>query len=124
MTKKFIGKADFIIIAIIIIISVAFILFSKLSGGNKVVAEVSQNGEIVKTIDLSAVSEPYEITLDKAVILVEENGISFESAECPDKLCVKCGVLSKKGDIAVCIPTKTVIRIVGSDKSEIDAISY
>ena len=56
------------------------------------------------------------------VRIVAENGkIFFESAECEDKLCVSCGKLEKKGDTAVCLPSKTVITVAGSD---VDAVTY
>lgn len=122
MSKKFFGKTDFIIIAVLLVIS-ALLFIPRLSGSKNLTAEISHDGKVIEKIDLSKVSSPYKITLDGAVISVEENQISFESADCPDKLCVHCGKLKNKGDTAVCIPTRTVVRIVGSD-SGVNAITY
>ena len=122
MKIKLIGKADvFIIIFLLILCAVLFI--PKLFSEGTLTAVIYQHGEAVETVDLSQVEEGYEIKLDGSVILVEHNSISFKSADCPDKLCVKCGKLIHSGDTAVCVPTKTVITVTGSD-SGVDAISY
>ncbi len=46
--------------------------------------------------------------------LVIEGGRAFvESADCPDKLCVKQHAISKAGESIICLPHKLVIRISG-----------
>ncbi|MBO4338849.1 MAG: NusG domain II-containing protein [Clostridia bacterium] len=122
MKRKLLGKADLIIIVLLFAIAVVLLL-PRFFSDDKLTAVISQNGETVKTIDLSAVTESYEIKLDGAVILVEKNAVSFKSAECPDRLCVKCGRLTHAGDTAVCVPTRTVITVSGSEKT-VDVISY
>ncbi len=122
MNSKLIKKSDIIIIALLLAICAALLL-PRLFLNDKLTAVISQNGETVESIDLSAVNESYEIKLEGAVILVEKNAVSFKDASCPDKLCVKCGKLTHAGDTAVCVPTATVITISGSG-NEVDAISY
>lgn len=83
-------------------------------------AVVEQNGTELYRIDLNAVAEPYEITINgeyPAVLLVEHNAISFKQADCPDKLCVRTGKISRTGQAAVCLPAKITVRIVGTEKS-------
>ena len=85
---------------------------------------ISVDGETVKTVDLANIKEKFTFipATDPRVVITAENGeIRFESAECEDKLCVACGNLSKHGDTAVCLPSKTVITITGSD---VDAVVY
>ena len=122
MNRKLFGKIDIIIILLLVAVSLLLLLPRMFSDKN-LTAVISQNGKTVKTIDLSAVEGSYEINLDGCVILIEKNAVSFKSAECPDKLCVKCGRLTHAGDTAVCVPNATVITLSGSG-NEIDAISY
>lgn len=45
----------------------------------------------------------------------------MESAECPDKICVKEGWKMNSGDCITCLPFKTVLTVVKSD-SEVDLV--
>ena len=43
-------------------------------------------------------------------------------ADCPDKLCVKTGRISKTGETIVCLPHRVVVEIIGAaaDDSGVD----
>jgi hypothetical protein len=59
----------------------------------------------------------------KETILVEKGRIRFEEANCPDLVCVRTGWLSRQGDIAVCLPNRTIIKIEG-EGSKVDGVAY
>jgi hypothetical protein len=42
-------------------------------------------------------------------------------ADCPNHICVKTGWRSKAGEIIVCVPNKTVVRIVGDGQKGVQA---
>ena len=45
--------------------------------------------------------------------------------DCPDKLDVKQGYISKVGEVIVCLPNKLVIEIKGiDDERDVDYMSY
>lgn len=51
--------------------------------------------------------------------LVIENGEAYViEADCPDKLCVKQGRISKVGQAVICLPHKLVIRIKGEGRAD------
>jgi hypothetical protein len=123
MNLKFIKKGDIIIIAVILLAAAVFTFWSN-SKTESVQAVITVDGETVKTVDLSNIKEKITFipATDPRVVITAENGeIRFESADCEDKLCVACGNLSKHGDTAVCLPSKTVISVIGSD---VDAVTY
>ncbi len=123
MNLKFIKKGDIIIVAVILLAAAVFAFWSN-SKTESVQAVITVDGETVKTVDLANIKEKFTFipATDPRVVITAENGeIRFESAECEDKLCVACGNLSKHGDTAVCLPSKTVITITGSD---VDAVVY
>lgn len=123
MNLKFIKKGDIIIIAVILLAAAVFTFWSN-SKTESVQAVITVDGETVKTVDLSNIKEKITFipATDPRVVITAENGeIRFESADCEDKLCVACGKLSKHGDTAVCLPSKTVITVTGSD---VDAVVY
>ena len=123
MKTRFIRKADIIVIAALLFLAAVLLLPGLFHKSDSLKAQIIKNGEIIDTVDLSQVEKSYIIDLDNAKILVEKDAISFAEADCPDKLCVKCGRLTRSGDTAVCVPTGTVLKTVGNE-NEIDAISY
>ncbi|MEE1012424.1 MAG: NusG domain II-containing protein [Acutalibacteraceae bacterium] len=123
MNVKLFKKADLIVIAVITVIAGLFLFFAG-RNTSKPVAEISVDGKIIQTLDLYSVKERTEIkpSGDYNILIVAENGkIRFEHSDCEDKLCVASGNLEKSGDIAVCLPAKTVITVKGSD---LDAVVY
>ena len=107
------------------IASVAY-YFLQDNGNSGVKAEVYKDGALMYTIDLQDVDDPKEITIgdeDYNVILVEKGRVRFKEANCKDDVCVKTGWLSKKGEMAVCVPHKTYIKISGT-QDEIDGATY
>ena len=123
MNTKLLRKGDFIVIAVIIIVAAVFMLWSNLKSDSPQ-AVITVNGKTVETVDLDSVNEKIIIkpeTTPEVVIVAENGAIRFESAECKDKLCISCGNLSKHGDTAVCLPSKTAITVTGSD---VDAVVY
>ena len=123
MKFRLFRKTDFIIIAAVLIVSVAFIIFMR-SGGESLTAVISVDGKTVETVNLSEITErtEYRPNDNYDVLIVAEDGkIGFENSSCPDKLCVGCGRLYRKGDTAVCLPAKTVVTITDSS---LDAVTY
>lgn len=123
MKLKFIKKGDIAVIALIIIFSAIVMLWNS-SKSDAVQAVITVDGKVIETVDLGSLNEKITVipaTTPRVVITAENGKIRFESAECEDKLCVSCGDLSKHGDTAVCLPSKTVITVTGSD---VDAVVY
>ena len=123
MNIRFIKKADIVIVAVLLLIAAVLLLPRIIHKDEKLTAQIIRDGKVIETVDLSEVGSDYTIDLGDAKILVRNNAISFADADCPDKLCVRCGLLKRSGDTAVCVPTRTVITVTGQS-SEVDVISY
>ncbi|NLL63427.1 MAG: NusG domain II-containing protein [Ruminococcaceae bacterium] len=123
----FIKRADIILLVILLFIC-GVLLIPKYFSNEPLVAVIYKDGSQIETIDLSSVTEEYEIDLEcnpQAKLTVKKNSIAYTYAECHDKLCVNTGVLSRPGDIAACLPSKTLVVIEGKkDKSKPDVITY
>jgi hypothetical protein len=57
------------------------------------------------------------------VVEVKGKAARVKDADCPDRLCVRQGWLSKPGDQAVCLPHRLVVRIRGDREEEVHGIS-
>lgn len=129
MNIRILKKGDIILILCIAIIAgLIFIVnnFTSANNSDHLIAEVVRDGKLIKSIDLNEVKNPEYITFDEGirqVILVEKGRIRFLESDCRDKICVNGGWLTKPGEKAVCIPSKTTVTIVG-DRKQIDGISF
>lgn len=118
-----------IILLIIVVITLSATLVYKNSvKGSENIAVIKRSGKILKTIDLNKVVKPEEFTLktengDYNTIEVKHNSIRIIDANCPNKLCVKSGWISKPGEIIVCLPFKLIITINAESKGNIDGVS-
>lgn len=130
MNIRLLKKGDLILIvciAIIATLALAWNTFSVANSTGHITAVISQDGKILKSIKLNAVNSPEYVTINnhgiKQVIVVEKGKIKFTESDCPDKICVEAGWLTKTGDRSVCLPSKTLITIIGDDK-QLDSTSY
>ena len=109
------GKGDCYLLALLLaVLAGAFWLFA---GEEKasLYAEIRVEGELCKRIELTGHrgKETVEIVSDRGrnLIQVEDESICVLEADCPDKVCVKTGSLSKNGQTAACLPHKLLLEI-------------
>lgn len=74
-------------------ISLGCILFAPSLAGERLVARIYQDGELIETIDLSLVEKSYSVQVDATdggynIIEVRPGAIGMIEADCPDGLCV------------------------------------
>ena len=117
---------DFIVFALVCALAVGSLLagMGSTSAGGDVRAEIYQGGKLVRTIGLSALTgtETFDLDGDYHNKLVAEQGrIRYETADCPDLTCVHTGWITRPGQIAACVPNKTLVKIVGG-ASEQDVV--
>lgn len=125
MKRKWFSKADgFLILAVLA--AVAFLLLPQwLSAGGDVIAEVSVNGVVTKEIPLNQTDAKQQYILENGIVLETENGsIRFSASDCPDALCVHTGAISRAGEVAACVPNKTVVALKSENGAAVDGITY
>lgn len=95
-------------------------------------AEIYRDGQLLRSIDLSAVSSSYTFRLEGTdgynEIEVRHGSIGIISADCPDKLCVHQGFISSSALPITCLPNRLVIRlrptVVSDDPAAVDMNTY
>ncbi len=90
------------------------------------VVEVTQDGAVIREIDLSRVSAEYAFTVTcpdggENTILVQPGRVCVSAADCPDQVCVRQGWLSNQATPVVCLPHRLILRVRGS--SDVDGVS-
>ena len=119
------NKTVILILAIILLSSVAVIVVRHLLTTENRTAKIYQNGKIIREIALDTLTEPieFEITNEsghKNTVRAERGRIRITSADCPDKVCVNQGWIENGVVPIVCLPNRVTIEITGAD-GDIDA---
>ena len=86
---------------------------------------VTVDGQLYGTYTLSE-SREIPIELDGGisnVIVIEDGAAYMKDADCPDKLCMRQGAISRDGQTIVCLPHKLVVEVIGGEKEAYDSIS-
>jgi hypothetical protein len=100
-------------VGLVVCTALSLYFFTRKTDGT--VANIYQNGVCVYSVDLSAVSEPYELTFTDAAgenkVLIQQGRICVIEADCADRICVNQGWLSDSASPIVCLPHRLVIRI-------------
>ncbi len=117
-----------IVLGMLIVSSLGVFLYRYVQPKDRLIAEVVQEDVVIQTMDLGLVEKMQTMSIvndkeNKNVIQVEPGKIRFVDADCPDQVCVHAGWLTKPGDVAVCLPHKIYIRVLG-EKEDVDSTAY
>lgn len=55
-------------------------------------------------------------------VVIADGEVCMEETDCPDKLCISQGKISKPGQTIICLPNKVMVTIKGG-KSEYDGVA-
>lgn len=107
----------------ILIALVALALFSRgpmLPGSTGVgqSAEITVDGEVVKTIPADQLAQSGSFELDAHgfhyTVDYESGRIRISRADCPDQVCVQTGWVSRQGQVSACVPGHLILSINGA----------
>jgi heptaprenyl diphosphate synthase len=90
--------------------------------GTAVLVEVG--GRTVEKLDIHENRE-VSFRTEKGIMRLEvrDGSVRVVEADCPNRICVRTGWRSREGDVIVCVPNRTVIRILGKENSEVGGIT-
>lgn len=124
--KKLFTPRDVIILGIILGLSaLLFYLFSLSPQGTQ--AYIERNGELLHTIKLSRLNGPYELEIEgergiTLTVTLYNDGAQVTSSNCPDKVCMQTGRITRANESALCLPAKVSVRLEGQGSA--DAYTY
>ena len=110
--------------SVVILMGILFALAFLLGSFNlqNPVVRIKKGNQIVEVIRMSDVEDYEIVNLGTNKVRIESDGVYMENANCPDKLCVHQGRISKTGQSIICLPNKIIVEIVGK-KPDVDAVS-
>lgn len=124
-------KGDKYLILFIVLLSIIGlgIVRSDINKSDYKYIRITVDGKVIKKITFgkNMIGKTIDIRTQYGYNKIEigDGKVRVIEADCPDKLDVKQGWISKSGEIIVCLPHKLTIEIVGKNQAdEIDDVSY
>ena len=114
-------KRDIILIASILIVAIAFFLIVELTNEEGAGVTVKVDGVKVAEYSLSK-NGTYPLNGGTNILVIENGKAYLTDANCPDKLCVHQGKISRTGETITCLPNKLTVSVFGAEQS-VDLIS-
>lgn len=119
--KMFYKKSDFLIIAAIILISLAaWAAFMLLTEKDNLYAQIYLNNKLVKIVNLTTAQNGFFSVEGKpdVVFEIKDGKIRFYESSCPDKICIRTGFLDRNRQSAACLPNKMILKIVSEKNTD------
>ena len=118
--KKY--RLDMIVIAAILLLSVALLLVMTLTREEGATVVVEIDGKTVATYSLYQNGE-YSLNGGTNVLVIEDGQAYLNYSNCPDHTCEKTGKIQYVGQTIVCLPNLLTITIKGEASGGVDFVS-
>lgn len=122
-------KGDMLLLLIILIAGISYLGLNFLykDTGEKT-AVISVDGQEYEKIDMNRLNDEKLVHIDLAEgryidIVINTEGAYVSDVICPDKICLKTGVIDRVGESIVCLPNRVQVFIEGTEKPEVDSVS-
>ena len=106
-----ITKKEILIILGIIAAALIALLVINLTSQKGNMAVITVENTAVKEVDLSDSGEFTVDSIENVTFEVKDGSIRVKENDCPDKICVDTGWISKTNDRIICMPKKMIIEI-------------
>ncbi len=120
---KAIGIYDHLIFFSVLLAGAGLFLYFRLSAESTMAyrAQIIADGEVKQTVSLKK-----EKRLDYPSFSAEVSGgkIRISRSNCPKKVCIRTGWISKPWESIVCVPEKVIVKIISTEEEEYDALTY
>ena len=117
--RKLYGRYDLLLFAVLIAAAVIIAVIYYIIAGhsaNSAVCEISADGKVVQSVNLAEPDCEFTLTQNPNIrFSVKNHAIAFIASDCPDKICVKTGYISRAGQTAACLPNRVIIRITSKE---------
>ena len=114
-------KRDIILILSILTVAVALFLIVEMTKEEGAGVVVKVDGVEVAEYSLSE-NGTHALNGGTNILVIENGKAYLTDANCPDKLCVHQGKISRTGETITCLPNKLTVTVFGAEES-VDLIS-
>lgn len=112
--KKYIRKADVILLIILVIVGLVCTVIVSTSGSEGDSVVIEQNGDLFATYSLN---EDRTVTVEGAkttnIVKISNGEVIMSESTCKNQVCVRHSAISRSGESIICLPNRVVVRIEG-----------
>ena len=115
------------IIAVLILVLIAVVSFVCIR------FFVEDEGKYVKVYVYEKLTKTFDLTKDREyfietkfgynLLIIKNERARILDADCPNKICVDKGYISKNGESIICLPHHVVVTVESSEDKDVDAIA-
>ena len=121
--KKYIR--DLVLVGVLLIAAVLALFLlrnrqEKETGNNAVVTVRTADGEATYPLNKDGV---FSLNGGTNTLVIENGEAWVSEADCPDKICMGMGKISKNGEFIACLPNQVIIVVEGGEESPVDGIT-
>ena len=128
MDKKIILKSrnkEIIAVLILVLIAVvSFVCIRFFVEDEGKYVKVYVNEKLTKTFDLTKDREYFiETKFGYNLLIIKNERARILDADCPNKICVNKGYISKNGESIICLPHHVVVTVESGEDKNVDAVA-
>ena len=115
-------RLDILLIALLVVLSLAFLLIRVLTQVEGAIAVVEVDGTVVGSYPLS-VDGRFVLNGGTNVLIIEDGTARLVESHCPDRTCEQKGKVSYVGQTIVCLPNRLSVTVTGESDNGVDLVS-
>ena len=122
-------KGDKVIVALVLVIAaVTYIAFAAfIADGRADSVQIFVDGALYASYNLNEIKGEKTVEISSKygtnTLLITSDGARMTESSCPDKTDVRCGEITKPGQVIICAPNRVLVRLSGDD-NKIDKVTY
>ena len=118
--KKY--RIDIIVVASLLILSLAVLLIVNLTKEEGAFAEVTVDGNVSGKYSL-AVDGTYSLNGGTNTLVIQNGEAYMSYSNCPDHICENTGKIRHVGQTIICLPNRITVTIIGQTDEAVDFVS-
>ena len=118
-------KKEIIAVLILVLIAVvSFVCIRFFVEGKGKYVKIYVNNKLTKTFDLNKDREYFiETKFGYNLLIIKNNKVRILDADCPNKICVDKGYISKNDESIICLPHHVVVTVESNEEKAVDAVA-
>lgn len=110
---RLVSGADLILLAVVLLLAGAALVFYETHKEQGKLVRIQVGSETVEVLPLGK-DRTYEVKTGEGsnTVVIKSGTVSVESADCPDKICVRHKPVDSVGETIICLPHKLVVEVV------------
>lgn len=118
--RKLLNVKDLLIIVLLLGLALGAILLRR-TDSEASYAVITLDGTAADRIPLDAEGSYNYPQIPGMVFTVQDGAVSVSESSCKDRICVRTGAVSHKGEAVICVPNRVAVTVEGSE-SDLDVV--